>query len=176
MTDEELARLEALVQAATPGPWRAMHDGNSKLADGIGCGQSRVDGLPRPYNPRWIGYRTAETAEARHRTTMLVDADAAFIAAARDAVPALVAEVRRLAKEKEGIRRALARELQENLPKHAECMTQLEAERDALLAENARLRGLLRDVVAMYDASPSVPPSIYWRIKGALAGKEQGDG
>lgn len=73
MTDEELARLEALAQAATPGPWeRRFHDQNEvETRDGI---------------------RVATFNEARRDTWH----NARFIAAARDAVPALVAEVRRL--------------------------------------------------------------------------------
>lgn len=80
MTNDELDRLDALAAAATRGPWKAA-------------------GLP---SPRWIHTPSyvalAEALESRTRAEGKLDAEAnaAFIAAARDAVPALVAEVRRL--------------------------------------------------------------------------------
>ena len=72
MTEEELARIEALANAATPGPWETYG------SDRYGW---RVDGPP-------------DTDEGR-----ISEENARFIAAARDAVPALVAEVRRLRNE-----------------------------------------------------------------------------
>lgn len=76
MTEEELARLEALAAAATPGPW-------TERLDETRPDWRRVYGEGRDiaYMPPWA-------------TT--VEPDAAFIAAARTAVPKLVAEVRRL--------------------------------------------------------------------------------
>jgi hypothetical protein len=67
MTNDELDTLDALAAAATPGPWE------------MGTGKA--------YNVLTLTEVLAEGLES---------ADAAFIAAARDAVPALVAEVRRL--------------------------------------------------------------------------------
>jgi hypothetical protein len=74
MTDEELARIEALANAATPGPWEVRaHDDLFAVK-----GQSG-----------WVASMDADTSAA--------DAsNSEFIAAARDAVPALVAEVKRL--------------------------------------------------------------------------------
>ena len=69
MTDEELERLEKLASAATPGPWAPLPTGSKK----------------------WVSGPATEADWMFNR-----DADAAFIAAARDAVLALVAEVRRL--------------------------------------------------------------------------------
>ena len=73
MTDDELLTIEALADAATMGPWQER------------------------YRPGSAGYDVA-----RRGSTALVGSlpmlkqDAAFIAAARTAVPALIAEVRRL--------------------------------------------------------------------------------
>lgn len=73
MTSEELERLEALANAATGGSWQAgdPYDGRTAL-------------LVSVYG---MGMEVADTQR---------EADAAFIAAARDAVPSLIAEVRRL--------------------------------------------------------------------------------
>lgn len=73
MTQDELDRWEALANAATPGPW--------VLVDRDILGGYEVHA---PDDWTVFGYNGPE------RT------DAAFIAAARDAVPALIAEVRRL--------------------------------------------------------------------------------
>ncbi|MFN7185996.1 MAG: hypothetical protein ACK5VE_06490 [Alphaproteobacteria bacterium] len=67
MTEQELADLDALAAAATPGPWEQIDS--------------------RAYSSG-TGLQVCLCNET--------DADAAFIAAARTAVPALVAEVRRL--------------------------------------------------------------------------------
>jgi len=74
MTDEELARIEALANAAAPGPWEIRtHDELYAVKGQAG----------------WVASMDADTSSADA-------ANAFFIAAARDAVPALVAEVRRL--------------------------------------------------------------------------------
>jgi hypothetical protein len=108
MTDEELARIEALANAATPGPWEVRaHDDLFAVK-----GQSG-----------WVASMDADTSAA--------DAsNSEFIAAARDAVPALVAEVKRfralLVRAAEELptndfgaydRRALAEEIEEALRK-----------------------------------------------------------
>ena len=66
MTDTELAALKALADAATPGPWR----------------ESAVDGEQWIAGPDIYGDAVMRTDDAE-----LSDADAAFIAAARTAVP-----------------------------------------------------------------------------------------
>ena len=77
MDDDELDRLDALAQAATPGVWR-------------------VDVMFFDESPE----RTVE-AESACVAEWVDDADAAFIAASRTAIPALIAEIRRL-REKVG--------------------------------------------------------------------------
>lgn len=74
LTEEQLAELEALADAATPGPWGVYHDIDDWYdvwADIAIKGDTRVSG-PGIY------------------------ADASFIATARTAIPQLIAEVRRL--------------------------------------------------------------------------------
>lgn len=73
MTDDELNRLQALADEATAGPWTA-----AATVDEYGQRLHTVDVLP---------LTTFGEIELN---------DAAFIAASRDAVPALIAEVRRL--------------------------------------------------------------------------------
>jgi hypothetical protein len=84
MTDEQLREIEGRANAATPGPWfqRASIDKDMTIegdiiyvADSYG---------PNHERDTW----DAAVAAAR--------ADAAFIAAARDDVPALIAELREL--------------------------------------------------------------------------------
>lgn len=65
MTNEELDRLEALANAATPGPWVA--------------------------DERWV-----EDADEYDIGEAQETSDAEFIAAARTAIPQLIAEIRRL--------------------------------------------------------------------------------
>jgi hypothetical protein len=77
MTEQELQAIEALAAAATPGPWEAGND----------IGEGEVYGVD--------GYAVVGAA-AQAWTRREVDANTRFIAAARTAVPALVAEVRRL--------------------------------------------------------------------------------
>jgi hypothetical protein len=78
-----LEEIAARVAAATPGPWGAW-----------------IEGLTHPFHPEitaWGGssvvYTTTGTAISEEVDR---DADAAFIAAARDDVPFLLAEVERL--------------------------------------------------------------------------------
>ena len=73
MTDDELDRLQALADAATGGPWTA-----ATTVDEYGQRLHTMDVLPL----------TSFGEIEPH--------DAAFIAASRDAIPALIAEVRRL--------------------------------------------------------------------------------
>ena len=75
MTEEQLGQLEALADAATPGPWAVDNDTDKRAM---------------------IATREAGPIAGMFRR------DADFAAASREAVPALVAEVRRL--------RALVRE------------------------------------------------------------------
>lgn len=80
MTPADLDRWEALAAAATAGPWKAGLNGGIALVVSHDFGPGR---LPRQFRAD-CGHFDQDRA------------DAAFIAEARTAVPALVAEVRRL--------------------------------------------------------------------------------
>ncbi len=89
MTDDRLKEIEALVEAATPGPWET--DSNET---GVPC--ILIGG--EPWWPPWA-YLTIPNHERK--------ATISFIARSREIVPELLAEVRRL--------RATLRELKEQL-------------------------------------------------------------
>lgn len=76
MTEAQLAELEALSLAATPGPWVVAEHMASRVTMVVAEGHPMATGIPH------------------------VLEDKSFIAAAREAVPALVAEVRRLKAER----------------------------------------------------------------------------
>ena len=80
MTADELDRLTALAAAATPGPW--THEP---------CEYSRATQVSAKDAP----YGVVMDNETYYPQAVRAE-DQAFCAAARDAVPALVAEVRRL--------------------------------------------------------------------------------
>ena len=79
MTEAELAEIEALAKAATPGPWKRV------FGDGEYFVTSPTNDEDNPVMSNTDFYPAAVTAE-----------DQAFCAAARSAVPLLIAEVRRL--------------------------------------------------------------------------------
>lgn len=80
MTREQLDAIRARVEAATPGPWEA---GTAFCCPDCGW----VDGPKRTVCPVYEGTKRTHTLDAN---------DAEFIAAAREDVPALLAEVERL--------------------------------------------------------------------------------
>ena len=82
MTDAELARLQALADAATPGPWAWEPQEATR-----GARLAALEG------DRWVSVSYADEMEPE---------DGEFIALARTAVPALCQEVRRLCLEVEG--------------------------------------------------------------------------
>ena len=81
MTEEELTRLEALEQAATPGPWVSLANDSVLFCD--------VYSVAGDNNSPIIGICRMPESDDRI-------ADMAFIAEARNALPSLIAEVRRL--------------------------------------------------------------------------------
>ncbi|TKK78763.1 hypothetical protein FDA94_37135 [Herbidospora galbida] len=100
MTDEELAAIEELVDATTPGPWyvRDLDDEYAMCLVAVGTTPATGRGERRPHfdhheivaatlvqQPRY-----ADVADGRW------DENALFIAEARQHVPRLIAEVRRL--------------------------------------------------------------------------------
>jgi hypothetical protein len=83
LTDEELSELERLTTAATPGPWIANIEEEAPIG-----GESMISiGVPGDFPPDMYVYHDGETAPS---------ADLKFIAVARNYMPRLLAEVRRL--------------------------------------------------------------------------------
>jgi len=84
MNDEELAAIEARCDAATPGPWKSYIEGrdHDSGSDFIMTGE----GETRGYDIEMTG--------ATH-------ADQDFIASARQDIPRLIAEIRRLRGERD---------------------------------------------------------------------------
>ena len=93
MTDEELREIEARADAASVGPWRTNYELGGQPPDWNGW-VWRDDGT-------WNGYGTELELICGSQT----DANATFIAHAREDVPALVAEVRRLRAAFDAIKR-----------------------------------------------------------------------
>lgn len=80
MTEEWLKEFEAATNAATKGPWRRFASGKTVE---VQLGDSRA-------LIRWNGFDSSDTPVAQQRRNAL------FIAMAREGVPALFAELRRL--------------------------------------------------------------------------------
>ncbi len=97
MTDEELDRIEALANAATAGPWFVTGLPWFRAQDAVlaGSPDGNVAAMVAQCEV-WEGER--DEWNDNEPSFPLADSrcDAAFIAAAREAVPALIAEVRRL--------------------------------------------------------------------------------
>ena len=96
MTEEELTRLEELGNNATPGPWEWIEDDEEDW--------ELVSGTPEQIMQQQeeaVVYIDLMPA-LRRDVVKALEEDRAFIAEARTAVPALIAEVRQLKYEREG--------------------------------------------------------------------------
>ncbi|HEY9471822.1 MAG TPA: hypothetical protein VIQ76_19615 [Propionibacteriaceae bacterium] len=89
MTDDELDEIERRVTLATPGPWEA----NLETRSGIG-GASFIDLNPGGDQDAELYFTYAPVV--RVSPDRRLDADLDFVAHARNDVPRLVAEIRRL--------------------------------------------------------------------------------
>ena len=125
MTDNELSKLRALTDSATPGPWSAMpFDDCSRVYSGEPLKGRLVVISPYEYNPR-------------------DEEDAAFIAAARTAVPALIGEVERLRADLSRLTRNARNEADQYRAKSnnlRRLMLEAQKERDSLRREVKRLQ------------------------------------
>jgi hypothetical protein len=88
MTAEEIARLQALCAAATPGPWDHAPPGGCVVAS-----------AQYQHEQVALACGAAAMRDERMDTYEVQRANAEFIAAARDALPILLAEVVRLRAE-----------------------------------------------------------------------------
>jgi hypothetical protein len=84
LSDEEIAELEALTAAATPGPWVANIEEEAPIG---GDSMIGLDGLPGDSPPDMYVF---------HDRRIAPSADIKFIAAARNYMPQLLNELRRL--------------------------------------------------------------------------------
>jgi len=91
VTEQELADLERIADAATPGPWRAV-------------AMNGVAGVAAPDHMRCYVYIHGRIDAVSDETVARWQRDAHLIAAARTAVPALIEEVRRLTAERDEAR------------------------------------------------------------------------
>ncbi len=130
MNEKELAEIEARAEAATPGPWEVDNDLSVFTKDG-------GHGTP------WTLFDTVGNEGED-------SSNADFIAHARQDVPALVAEVRRLNEENSRLNFMSGKYEGESVA--LEYMNgERENENDALNAENKRLRAALEPFADMAD-------------------------
>lgn len=105
LTEQQLADIDALVSSEhlTPGPWRLDRE-SCDCGDGYGCSHGEyVTGVVTPAPTEIAADRCKRTGEQPrdydfHRSEIgdFTEADWELMVAAREAVPALLAEVRRL--------------------------------------------------------------------------------
>lgn len=91
LSDERLAEIEARVDAATPGPWQSVYEYpyDSAAAGRIRAFRSSSPDVLMTVHERYVGHQTSDQHEAT----------ATFVAHAREDIPDLLTEVRRLRRE-----------------------------------------------------------------------------
>lgn len=140
ITDERLKEIKARAEAATPGPWNSW---------------AVVDGIPHNH----VASPTEEIAEldnGEYIENPNMDADAKFIAHARQDVPDLIAEVERLeAKLKNVTEGVVGRMPSEYAAQHKLAAIRKKAEPiDDVLENIRRFRGGRADVKVYADDEP----------------------
>lgn len=130
MTAEERAELRRLAEAATPGPWKV-----EEYEEWDDSGRRLCWYVDMPGN---------------EDSTVLLEMDAAFIAAARTAVPALLDEVDQLRAEatQQRVDVLFHVKLAERHPDHPWLHTRAAQDLAALQAENERLRAVIAGIPA----------------------------
>lgn len=97
--DKELNIMEARANRATKGPWSTFADGN-QYKDTIYMSTAKlvaaykIPEIVRPWNPH--AYLSFGFTPKEFETARFIEEDAEFIAHARQDVPALIAEIRRI--------------------------------------------------------------------------------
>ena len=93
----DLPAIRQRAEQATKGPWTSWQAGNCTMEDGLLSAIAEVKGLPRPWEPTWVGWKTAKN----FFKTFLRSADADFIAHARQDIPDLLAYIETLTTERD---------------------------------------------------------------------------
>ncbi|SFK75076.1 hypothetical protein [Streptomyces pini] len=183
---ERLAEYAALAAAATPGSWEVLPSGSSWLigSDRVGVTVTTVDS--ETYRVPGDDHCDAEYAARR------AQADAAFVAVARSAVPELLAEVERLRAERAelvqqigGISDATARALADRDRAEEERLRArvAELERPAIEAKRNEIRQSYAELIATctetkdYEGAFDVQCRLrereeQWKREDAEAGKD----
>jgi hypothetical protein len=106
ITDDELTELEELLDDVSPGPWfvRTLDD---DFAAGLVAVSTRPDSGPGERWPQFDCHEIVAATLVQHPRYVCVadekwDQNAHFIAVAREALPRLITEVRRLRSEGDG--------------------------------------------------------------------------
>jgi hypothetical protein len=103
VSDIDLKAIKERCEKATKGPWHSMSAGNCTMENGLLAGIAEVTGLPRPWNPAWVGWQNAKN----YFKTFMRQEDADFVAHAREDIPALLAEVATARKERDDLKAEL---------------------------------------------------------------------
>ncbi|MGW1930438.1 hypothetical protein [Streptomyces sp. NPDC001919] len=193
MEEQRLAEIVARAEAATAGPWQwsgntdvrdmrlqAQHHGGLTVMDFVRWGMQ--DACPR-FARNWAMYRADEMAEYQVHQMGWVDKseppyradisgidhpDARFIAAAREDVPALLAEVTRLREERHSTNEALS-DAAETIRVQRDRIAELEAAA-AQVAKFCAARAEYVDNIN--NCSPSNDRD-YWRWNGHAESRRQ---
>ncbi|MFI5755414.1 hypothetical protein [Streptomyces sp. NPDC051569] len=106
LTDEALAEIEELAGAATPGPWfvRLLDDDKAMNLVAVSTVPDTGSGerWPRFDRREIVAATLVQSPDHVGVADERWDENARFVAAAREAVPALVAEIKRLRRERAG--------------------------------------------------------------------------
>ena len=145
MTPDELARLRALADAATVGPREAFGTHITAWAGDAGC--EGCSGILSPQHAPECGEREVAGADAP---------DAAFIAAARTAVPALLDEVERLRAEVDRQTRWTERQ-QARADRWASAHQGLATDYASARAERARRAAQIKAVWELHEPDSDLP-------------------
>jgi hypothetical protein len=146
LDDHDLKPLRSLADAATPGPWRYNGIDIVQLTDS-------GNGYPLDYYPdsKDIAIGKCSTCGSTDVGIQRQD-DATFVAAARGAVPALIAEIEQLREQVDSIPMLLAENAR--LTKAVnEAPAFLEAVKIATSAENAQLTAAVGEALDLFDAT-----------------------
>lgn len=153
-TDDLVAKAREMCEGVTPGPWTHV------AADNLIYGLSRT---------------VVWTASSRHYTEGARDANAAFIAWARSAVPAMATAIESWKGHHDDLSRtanaALKEfgEMRERAYKAESALTAMTASRDAMAEETARMSGWFQAAAASLSAMTASRDALAARIEAADA-------